>query len=106
MPNLVALRKVTEHGVIQKTVCVGEQARFAYSSVCAPSIFQYSARSVRRSSDETKSGGAAMTCKRCKVTMKELKGHIFHKKRKWRCPQCQKIKMQKPKSKAQTNGEQ
>ncbi len=40
-----------------------------------------------------------MTCKRCKVTMTELKGHIFHKKRKWRCPQCQKIKMQKPKSK-------
>jgi hypothetical protein len=29
--------------------------------------------------------------------MKELKGHIFHKKRKWRYPQCQKIKMQKPK---------
>jgi hypothetical protein len=40
-----------------------------------------------------------MTCKRCKVTMKELKGHIFHKKRKWQCPQCQKIKMQKAKSK-------
>jgi len=31
--------------------------------------------------------------------MKEVKGHIFHGKRKWRCPQCQKIKMQKPKSK-------
>jgi hypothetical protein len=28
-----------------------------------------------------------------------LKGHIYHGKRKWRCPQCQKIKMQKPKSK-------
>jgi hypothetical protein len=38
--------------------------------------------------------------------MKELKGHIFHKKRKWRCPQCQKIKMQKPKSNGEARGEQ
>ena len=37
--------------------------------------------------------------------MKELKGHIFHKKRKWQCPQCRKIKMQKPKSKRVTDGE-
>jgi hypothetical protein len=26
--------------------------------------------------------------------MKELKGHIFHKQRKWRCPKCSKVKMQ------------
>lgn len=31
--------------------------------------------------------------------MKELKGHIFHKNRKWMCPKCQKVKMQKPKAK-------
>lgn len=47
-----------------------------------------------------------MTCKKCKVTMKELKGHIFHGKRKWRCPQCGKIKMQKPKSKNDALGDQ
>jgi|GEM_PF-6197276 len=28
--------------------------------------------------------------------MKELKGHIYHKQRKWQCPQCSKIRMQKP----------
>lgn len=26
--------------------------------------------------------------------MKELKGHIFHKRRKWKCPKCNRIKMQ------------
>jgi hypothetical protein len=26
--------------------------------------------------------------------MKELKGHIFHKQRKWRCPKCSQVKMQ------------
>jgi hypothetical protein len=26
--------------------------------------------------------------------MKELKGHIYHKKRKWKCPQCGRIRMQ------------
>jgi len=26
--------------------------------------------------------------------MKELKGHIYHKQRKWKCPQCGKIRMQ------------
>ena len=26
--------------------------------------------------------------------MKELKGHIYHKKRKWKCPQCGKVRMQ------------
>jgi hypothetical protein len=38
-----------------------------------------------------------MTCKTCKVRMKELKGHIYHKNRKWRCPKCDKVRMQKPK---------
>jgi hypothetical protein len=28
--------------------------------------------------------------------MKELKGHIFHKQRKWKCPQCGKVRMQAP----------
>jgi len=26
--------------------------------------------------------------------MKELKGHIYHKKRKWKCPQCNRVGMQ------------
>ena len=26
--------------------------------------------------------------------MKELKGHIYHKKRKWKCPQCKRVRMQ------------
>jgi hypothetical protein len=26
--------------------------------------------------------------------MKELKGHIYHKKRKWKCPQCNRVRMQ------------
>jgi hypothetical protein len=29
--------------------------------------------------------------------MKELKGHIYHKQRKWKCPQCGKIRMQQQK---------
>lgn len=29
--------------------------------------------------------------------MKELKGHIFHKQRKWQCPKCSKIRMQRQK---------
>jgi hypothetical protein len=29
--------------------------------------------------------------------MKELKGHIYHKKRKWKCPHCNRIRMQSPK---------
>jgi hypothetical protein len=29
--------------------------------------------------------------------MKEMKGHIYHKQRKWICPKCAKVKMQKPK---------
>jgi hypothetical protein len=36
-----------------------------------------------------------VTCKNCKVAMKELKGHIYHKKRKWKCPKCARVKMQK-----------
>jgi len=38
-----------------------------------------------------------MTCKRCRVQMEELKGHIYHKKRKWKCPACNRVKMQEPK---------
>jgi hypothetical protein len=26
--------------------------------------------------------------------MKELKGHIYHKKRKWKCAKCGKVRMQ------------
>jgi hypothetical protein len=29
--------------------------------------------------------------------MKEFKGHIYHKQRKWKCPKCAKVRMQKPK---------
>jgi hypothetical protein len=29
--------------------------------------------------------------------MEEVKGHLFHKQRKWRCPKCAAIRMQKPK---------
>ena len=29
-----------------------------------------------------------------KVAMKELKGHIYHKKRKWQCPKCKRVRMQ------------
>jgi len=28
--------------------------------------------------------------------MKELKGHIYHKKRKWKFPKCRKVRMQEP----------
>jgi hypothetical protein len=38
-----------------------------------------------------------VTCRKCKVPMKELKGHIYHKQRKWACPLCAKIRMQKQK---------
>jgi hypothetical protein len=30
--------------------------------------------------------------------MTELKGHIYHKKRKWKCLKCNRVKMQEPKS--------
>ena len=26
--------------------------------------------------------------------MRELKGHIYHKKRKWKCPRCNRVRMQ------------
>lgn len=39
----------------------------------------------------------SVTCKKCKVAMKELKGHIYHKQRKWQCPRCKRVKMQAPK---------
>jgi len=29
--------------------------------------------------------------------MKEVKGHIFHKQRKWKCPKCAKVRMQQQK---------
>ena len=31
--------------------------------------------------------------------MKELKGHIYHKKRKWKCPRCNRVKMQEQNAK-------
>jgi hypothetical protein len=27
--------------------------------------------------------------------MKEIKGHIYHQQRKWKCPKCAKVRMQK-----------
>ncbi len=30
--------------------------------------------------------------------MTELKGHIYHGNRKWKCEACGKVKMQKPKT--------
>ena len=30
--------------------------------------------------------------------MEEIKGHIYHKQRKWKCPKCNKVTMQKPKA--------
>jgi Zn finger protein HypA/HybF involved in hydrogenase expression len=41
---------------------------------------------------------ADMTCKTCRIPMKELKGHIYHKKRKWKCPKCRRVRMQQPRS--------
>jgi len=29
--------------------------------------------------------------------MREIKGHIYHKQRKWKCPKCGKVRMQKQK---------
>jgi hypothetical protein len=29
--------------------------------------------------------------------MREIKGHIYHKQRKWKCPKCAKVRMQKQK---------
>ena len=38
--------------------------------------------------------GLPVTCRKCRVPMKELKGHIFHKQRKWKCPKCARVRMQ------------
>ncbi len=38
-----------------------------------------------------------MTCQKCKTPMIELKGHIYHKQRKWKCPKCKKVRMQRQK---------
>ena len=39
-----------------------------------------------------------MHCKKCKIKMKEER-RSFHKKRKWICPQCGKVRMQQQKPK-------
>src|ERR1017187_7690102 len=39
--------------------------------------------------------GVHVTCRKCKVPMQEIKGHIYHRQRKWKCPKCAKIRMQK-----------
>lgn len=31
--------------------------------------------------------------------MQELKGHIYHKKRKWKCKLCLRVRMQQPRVK-------
>lgn len=38
-----------------------------------------------------------MTCKQCRIAMVELKGHLYHGKRKFRCPSCHRVNMKKPK---------
>jgi hypothetical protein len=39
-----------------------------------------------------------VTCKRCRVPMQQEKHqHLCHGNRKWRCPQCKRARMQKPK---------
>ncbi|MEO0099042.1 MAG: hypothetical protein ABIK99_04000 [candidate division WOR-3 bacterium] len=40
-----------------------------------------------------------MHCPFCKVKMKEEK-RIFHKMRKWKCPKCGRVRMQKIKEKS------
>jgi len=32
--------------------------------------------------------------------MEELKGHVYHKNRKWRCPRCGRASMQKPRGRS------
>ena len=39
-----------------------------------------------------------VTCKICKIPMKELKGHIYHKRRKWKCHRCGRVRMQEQKT--------
>jgi transposase-like protein len=43
--------------------------------------------------------GVQVTCPKCKVPMMEVKGHVYHKQRKWKCPKCGKARMQKQKEK-------
>lgn len=38
-----------------------------------------------------------MTCKQCRIAMVELKGHVYHGKRKFRCSNCGRVNMKKPK---------
>ena len=46
-----------------------------------------------------------MTCKFCKVAMKqEQPSHLFHGKRKFRCPDCNRVRMQKPKALNRSKG--
>ena len=42
-----------------------------------------------------------MHCDRCKTKMKEEK-RSFHKQRKWICPKCGRVRMQKAKTKDDT----
>jgi len=53
---------------------------------------------TRRGADQSERNQSAMTCKFCKTGMKELKGHIYHGKRKWKCPRCSRVRMQAPKT--------
>jgi rubrerythrin len=50
----------------------------------------------RRLSETRRVEGSSdiVTCKSCQVAMKELKGHVYHKKRKWQCPRCKRVRMQ------------
>jgi len=57
-----------------------------------------SSRTARRSGLRC-DAGVYVTCRKCKVPMKELKGHIYHQQRKWKCPKCAKVRMQKQKEK-------
>jgi hypothetical protein len=40
-----------------------------------------------------------VTCRKCKVAMREVKGHIYHQQRKWKCPKCATVRMQKRRDK-------
>ncbi len=84
MPNLVAFGEMPGNRVVEKSVGVGEQPDSQFPAYARLQIFR---QVPRRSSEEAKWDRATMTCRKCKVTMKELKGHIFHGKRKWQCPQ-------------------
>jgi predicted RNA-binding Zn-ribbon protein involved in translation (DUF1610 family) len=38
--------------------------------------------------------GAVMRCKKCGIQMREMK-RSYHKQRKWVCPECGRVRMQK-----------